>query len=72
VVDRPANEDVSQLMRRMLKMRSFITMGIFLGAILLSLAWPVAAMALICLCLVGYIRPDVLSGAKSQAEEAAD
>jgi uncharacterized membrane protein len=67
VVDRPANADVSQLMRRMLKMRSFITMTIFLGAIVLSLAWPVAAMALICLCLVGYARPDVLSGGRPQA-----
>jgi uncharacterized membrane protein len=71
VIDRPINEEVTQLMRRMLKMRSFITIGVFLGSIVVSLAWPVAAMALISLCLVGYLRPDVLLGARSDADETA-
>lgn len=58
-VDRPAHEDVSQLMRRMLRMRSVITIGVFTAAALLALRWPVAGMALIGLCLAGYLRPDV-------------
>jgi uncharacterized membrane protein len=58
-VDRPANEDVSQVMRRLLRMRSFVTIGVFAAAALVALKWPVVAMALICLCLVGYLRPDV-------------
>jgi uncharacterized membrane protein len=58
-VDRPAHEDVSQGMRRMLRMRSFITVGVFVSAALVALKWPVIAMALICLCLLGYLRPDV-------------
>jgi len=58
-VDRPAHEDVSQVMRRLLRMRSFVTIGVFLAAALVALKWPVVAMALICLCLVGYLRPDI-------------
>jgi uncharacterized membrane protein len=58
-VDRPAHEDVSQLMRRMLRMRSVITVGVFTAAALIALRWPVAGMVLICLCLAGYLRPDI-------------
>jgi uncharacterized membrane protein len=58
-VDRPAHEDVSGLMRRLLRMRSFVTIGVFVIAAVVALWWPVAAMVLICLCLVGYLRPDV-------------
>lgn len=58
-VDRPAHQDVSARMRRMLQMRSFITLGVFVTAALVALWWPVAAMLLIVLCLVGYLRPDI-------------
>lgn len=58
-VDRPAHEDVSELMRRMLRMRSVITIGVFTAAAVIALRWPVAGMALIALCLVGYLRPDI-------------
>ena len=58
-VDRPAHEDVSQRMRRLLRMRSFITIGVFAAEALVALRWPLAAMALICLCLIGYLRPDL-------------
>jgi len=58
-VDRPAHEDVSQRMRRLLRMRSFVTIGVFAAAAVIALWWPAIAMALICLCLVGYLRPDI-------------
>jgi uncharacterized membrane protein len=59
VVDRPAHEDVTALMRRMLRMRSFVTVGVFALAAIVALRWPAAGMALICSCLVAYLRPDV-------------
>jgi uncharacterized membrane protein len=59
VVDRPAHEDVSHRLGSLLRMRSFITIGVFAAAAVVVLIWPVAAMALICLCLIGYLRPDV-------------
>lgn len=60
-VDRPAHEDVSQRIRRLLRMRSFITIGVFAVAAVVALRWPVVAMVLICLCLIGYLRPDIPS-----------
>ena len=58
-VDRPAHEGVSQRMRRPLRMRSFVTIGVFGAAALIAFKWPVVEMSLICLCLVGYLRPDI-------------
>jgi uncharacterized membrane protein len=59
VVDRPAHDDVSHRLRRLLRMRSFITIFVFVAAALIALRWPVIAMVLICLCLIGYLRPDI-------------
>ncbi len=58
-VDRPAHEDVTQRMRRLLRMRSFITIGVFAAAAVVALWWPLVGMVLICLCLIGYLRPDI-------------
>jgi uncharacterized membrane protein len=58
-VDRPAHEDVSQVMRRLLRMRSFVTIGVFAAAAIVAIWWPPVAMAMICACLVGYLRPDI-------------
>ena len=68
-VDRPAHEDVPQVMRRMLRMRSVITVGIFTAAALIALRWPLAGMALIGVCLAGYLRPDVPGTKDVGAEE---
>jgi uncharacterized membrane protein len=59
VVDRPARDDVSHRLRRLLRMRSFITIFVFAVAAVIALRWPVVAMVLICLCLIGYLRPDI-------------
>lgn len=67
-VDRPAHEDVSQVMRRMLRMRSVITIGVFTAAAVIALRWPVVGMALICLCLGGYLRPDIPSPKNTAGE----
>lgn len=61
VVDRPSREDISQRIRRMLRMRSFITIFGFVAAALIASAWPVVAIVVICLCLVVYLRPDIPS-----------
>lgn len=66
-VERPAHDDVTQRMRRLLRMRSFITMGVFAAAAVVALRWPVAGMVLICLCLIGYVRPDVPAAKKAEA-----
>lgn len=58
-VDRPAREDISTRMRSLMQMRSFLTIGVFVTAALVALRWPAVGMLLICLCLIGYLRPDI-------------
>jgi uncharacterized membrane protein len=48
-----------QRMRTLFRVRSIITIGGFTTAALVALRWPVAAMVVICVCLIGYVRPDV-------------
>ena len=59
VVDRPAHEDISHRLQRLLRMRSFITIGGFVAAAIVALRWPILGMTLICLCLIVYLRPDI-------------
>lgn len=67
VIDRPAHEDLTDRMRRLMRMRSFITVGVFTTAGLTALWWPLLGMTLICLCLIGYLRPDVPNLRKVEA-----
>jgi hypothetical protein len=60
-----------QLMRRMPGMRSFIIVGVFIAAGVVALAWPLVAMTLIRLCLIGYLRPDIPTVGKSDAGDVA-
>jgi uncharacterized membrane protein len=61
-VDQPSGEGISRRMRHMLEMRSFVTIGVFVAAAVLAVWWPVLAMALICMCLIVYTRPDLPDG----------
>ncbi|HUN48763.1 MAG TPA: TMEM175 family protein [Stellaceae bacterium] len=58
VVDRRRARDVPARARRMMRMRSFLTMGVFAAAAVVSLRFPVAGLALICCCLTVYLRPE--------------
>jgi hypothetical protein len=58
-VDRPSREDVSKRVRRMLRMRSFVTVLLFAATAVIALQWPVVAMVFICVCLIAYVRPDI-------------
>jgi uncharacterized membrane protein len=58
-VDRPESPDVPARARMMMRVRSLITLGIFATATIVALRYPIAGMALICLCLVVYVQPGV-------------
>ncbi len=58
VIDRPSGERLSPRVRRMLHMRSFATLAVFIAAAIVALAFPLAGMFLICACLVLYLRPE--------------
>ena len=58
-VDRPAHEDIPHRIRRILRMRSFITIFGFAAAALIACSWPVVGIVIVCLCLIVYLRPDI-------------
>ncbi len=58
-VDRSPHQDITARVKRLMRMRSFATIGAFAAAAVVALQWPLFATGLICLCLVGYLRPDI-------------
>jgi len=58
-VDRSSHQDVTARVRRMMRMRSFVTIGVFVTASVVALNWPLVAIGLVVVCLVGYLRPDI-------------
>jgi uncharacterized membrane protein len=57
-VDRPQSEEVPPRMRMMMRVRSLVTLAIFATAAIVALKYPIGGMALICLCLAVYVRPE--------------
>ena len=54
---RPQREDVPPRERMMMRVRSMTTLGIFIAAAFTAVKYPIVGMALICLCLIVYMRP---------------
>lgn len=42
----------------MMRIRSLVTLGLFAVAAIVALKHPIGGMALICLCLLVYLRPE--------------
>jgi hypothetical protein len=45
-------------MRRMMRVRSLSTLGVFALVAVTALRFPLGGMGLICLCLLLYLRPE--------------
>ena len=58
VVDRPRSAGVPPRARMMMRMRSLATLAVFAAAALVAVKYPAGGMALICLCLMVYLRPE--------------
>ena len=58
LIDRASNEVLSVSERRVLRLRSWVTLVLFGGASILALKSPLIALGICCACLVGYLRPD--------------
>jgi uncharacterized membrane protein len=71
VVDHPASERATLRIRQMMRMRSFVTLAVFAVAAALALKWPAAGMSLICVCLLGYVRPDAFGARRGSAPAAS-
>ena len=57
VIDRRKIDAVSDEARRMMRLRSLVTIALFASASVVALLSPIAALALICFCLFLYLRP---------------
>ncbi|HEY4365718.1 MAG TPA: TMEM175 family protein [Steroidobacteraceae bacterium] len=58
VVDRPQQENVPARTRRMMRMRSVLTLAAFAVASLIALKYPLGGLGLICACLLFYVKPE--------------
>jgi uncharacterized membrane protein len=58
VVDKPDLEEVPPRMRHIMRIRSLATLAAFSAAGFVALKSPLGGMALICLCLAFYVRPE--------------
>ena len=52
----------------LLNVRSFITLSLFLAAMILSLWFPLLGFALVCCCLLLYLRPEVKAAGMKMSE----
>ena len=58
-IDRQGAHKVPAVARRMMRLRSVATSITFMAAAVLAAWYPKAAMALICVCLIVYLRPSI-------------
>ncbi|MDH2350970.1 TMEM175 family protein [Bradyrhizobium sp. SSUT18] len=65
VVRAPASE-VPPKERRIMRIRSMVTLGVFAVATVVALRFPVTGLAMCCCCLVVYLKPEA-PGAKNSA-----
>ena len=71
-VDRSAPHKVEPRVRSMMRMRSLATLAVFAAAGIAALRYPIAGMALICLCLFVYLSPARIIGASDESGQLQD
>lgn len=71
-VDRPDSKEVPRRARKMMRIRSLVTLGIFATAALVALRYPAGGMALICLCLIVYVSPEAPGVKTSERVQLAE
>lgn len=71
-VDRSAPHKVEPRARSMMRMRSLATLAVFAAAGIVALRYPIAGMALICLCLFVYLSPARIIGASDESGQIQD
>ncbi|WP_266180820.1 TMEM175 family protein [Dyella humicola] len=61
VVDRQHAENVPYPARRSMRRRSLLTLGAFISASIVALVYPIGSLAIVCACLILYLRPEAPS-----------
>jgi len=61
--ERAEESEISAQARRMMRVRSFLTLGAFTIAMVVSVKFPLYGLGLVCCCLLFYLRPEAPHGA---------
>src|SRR6202008_1859009 len=69
LIDRTAVAEISPAVRRILRIRSFTTLGLFALAAVVALRFPVAGLGICICCLIGYLRPHPPGAGTEVSEE---
>ena len=60
--ERAEEKEISAQSRRMMRVRSFLTLAAFTIAMAMSVKFPLWGLGLVCCCLVFYVRPEAPRG----------
>ncbi|SDG49665.1 Uncharacterized membrane protein [Bradyrhizobium sp. Rc2d] len=58
LVGRAPDNEVAPRERKIMRVRSIVTLGVFALAAVVALRFPVAGLAMCCCCLIVYLRPE--------------
>jgi uncharacterized membrane protein len=64
LIDRAPVDDVAPKVRRVMRVRSLVTLSLFAVAAVAALRFPLVGLGLCCCCLIVYLKPDA-PGAES-------
>jgi uncharacterized membrane protein len=68
-VDRNQSAEISRKVRRMMRMRSLLTLGVFAAAAVTALKFPLIGLGLICCCLIVYLRPEAPGAGRDRRKQ---
>lgn len=58
LIGRSRHKDITPRIRRIMRVRSIATLGLFAVATVVALIYPLAALGICCICLIVYLKPD--------------
>jgi hypothetical protein len=64
LIDRAAADEISPGERRIMHVRSFITLCVFGAAALVALKYPLLGLGMCICCLIVYLKPEAPGGRK--------
>jgi uncharacterized membrane protein len=58
LIGRTRHKDITPRTRKIMRVRSIATLGLFAVATIVALIYPLAALGICCICLIVYLKPD--------------
>jgi uncharacterized membrane protein len=67
LIEREPAEDLAPRARKIMRLRSLITLGIFAAAAVVALKLPLLGLGMCCCCLIVYLKPETAEAGKQHA-----